>query len=176
MNSEKLLGSMIPREPQKSRLPWTDLAVFGGVIAFLAVSLHSLFALREAPRTAALPPPAEALQNARAPASQTSPSAAATEVLRLPCLANGPHLVNSSARLLQIHSPLCAGSGGKKANWHATNESSGEEILVFVNHHDNTLSTSYFNLKEGANHLVFTEERGSGRVSRQSVEVTRKAD
>jgi hypothetical protein len=167
---------MIPREPKKSRLPWTDLAVFSGVIAFLAVSLHSLFAVREAPRTAVLPKEAEATLNSRAPASQTAGvSAATTEVLHLPCLAKGPHAVNSSARLMQIHSPLCAGLTTSAATWRATNESSGEEILVFVNRHDNTLSTSYFNLKEGANHLVFTEDH-KGRISRQNVEVTRKAD
>jgi hypothetical protein len=167
---------MIPREPKKSRLPWTDLAVFSGVIVFLAVSLHSLFAVREAPRTAVLPKPLDAALNARAPASQTPPSTATTEVLRLPCLADGPHAANSSARLMQIHSPLCSGSSKAGATWHATNESSGEEILVFVNRHDNSLSTSYFNLKEGANHLVFTEDLGKGHHERRAVEVTRKAD
>ena len=167
---------MIPREPKKSRLPWTDLAVFSGVIAFLAVSLHSLFAVREAPRTVVLPKPADLAQNARAPASQTSPTTATTEVLRLPCLGKGTQVVNSSARLMQIHSPLCAGAAAKHATWHATNESSGEEILVFVNSKENTLSTNYFNLKEGANHLVFTEELGKGKSRRESVEVNRKAD
>lgn len=178
MNSETLVGTMsLPREQKKSQPPLADLAIFGGVIAFLGVSLHFFFAGREAPKAMPLAKPLETPATERAPASQSpAPTTLSTQVLRLPCLANGPQVVSSSARLIQIHSPLCSANAQASATWRASNATSGEEILVFVNHKEKSLSTSYFNLKEGRNELVFVQDLGQGRTARQMVQINRQAD
>ena len=170
----------LQREHKKSQPPLLDLAVFAGVLAFVAYSLYSFFGNRETPRLAP-PPKLEAAEidappAVRKPASQVPiNSAASTEVLHLPCLQNGPRSFTSSARLMQIHSPLCEGDASG-APWRASNDSSGEEILVFVNTKEKILSTSYFNLKEGLNDLVFVQDLGKGRTRREKLQITRKAD
>ncbi|MGZ3658304.1 MAG: hypothetical protein ACXVB9_04205 [Bdellovibrionota bacterium] len=171
----------LQREHKKSQPPLLDLAVFAGVLAFVAYSLHSFFSNRETPRPAP-PPKLEIAENiappaVRNPASQAPTSASAsTEVLHLPCLQSGPRAFTSSARLMQIHSPLCAEDSIPGTQWHASNNSSGEEILVFVNSKEKILSTSYFNLKEGLNDLVFVQDLGKGRSRREKIQITRKAD
>jgi hypothetical protein len=172
----------LPREQKKAQPPWLDLAVFTAVLGFLAYSLRVFFGGHAPPPPAELPKSEPSAQAAakpeRAPASQVpqSSSAGSTEVIRLPCLREGVHDLSSTARLVQIHSPLCGDGKSPDGDWHATNESSGEEILVFVNRRDKTLSTSYFNLKEGRNELVFVEDLGKGRVRREKLLVNRKAD
>ena len=167
------------REHKKSQLPWLDLAVFAGVLAFLGYSLHAFLGARVAVRSAL--PKADTAEAAlsplsRRPASQAAPSSGSTEVLRLPCLHDGPRVFSSNARLMQIHSPLCADDGQAPAPWHASNESSGEEILVFVNRKEKSLSTSYFNLKEGLNDLIFVQDLGKGRKRQEKLQVIRKID
>jgi hypothetical protein len=179
-NSEKLLGTMsLPRQQKKSQLPWHDLALFAGVLAFLGVSLQSFVAPRTAPAKLAPPLPmntAQAPSPDRSPASPFSPPAAAsTEVLRLPCLHDIAQKLSSDARLVQVHAPLCAGDAAEGGSWRATNEASGEEILIFVNAKEKLFSTSYFSLKDGINRLVFTEDRGQGGIRREQVEIIRKA-
>lgn len=165
----------LPREQKKSQIPWLDLGLFAGVLAFLGYSLHAFFGARTPARA-----PASAIEPAAPlpPSERATPSPAiqgSTEILRVPCLHEGSRVFTTSARLLQIHSVLCSGDDkSAAAQWRATNESSGEEILVFVNHKEKNLSTSYFSLKEGRNDLVFVEERGGkGRAHTEKLQVTR---
>jgi hypothetical protein len=171
----------LPREHKKAQPPWLDLAVFAGVLAFLAYSIQSFLGAR-APSAAPTPPPtplasgdALAPVPERAPASASAPGVGSTEILRVNCLHAASHGFSSTARLMQIHSPFCDGEE-KSAAWHAVNRTSGEEILVFVNAREKSLSTSYFNLREGTNELEFTEELGAGKTRRNKLLVTRKAD
>jgi hypothetical protein len=152
-----------PKE-KKPQSAWQDIAIFAAVLAFLCFSVNILFSFG---RTKAPPsPPASSpITAGRSPASRASPSkGASTQVLRLPCLKQvAANAISSEARLLQIQAPLCSGTGEDDAKgsegWTAVNESSGEEILVFVNGTEKTLSTSYFSLKEGRNQLLFTYKK-----------------
>jgi len=168
----------LPREQKKSQPPLSDLAIFAGAILFLGVSLHSLLASRQMPH-AMVPAlvPIESATPERTPASQISaPSTLTTQVLRLPCLKSEPQVVSSHAHLVQIQSPVCSPKAQASPHWHASNATSGEEIMVFVNRQEKTLSTSYFTLREGRNDLVFVEDLGSGRAERHPVQITRKAE
>ncbi len=64
---------------------------------------------------------------------------------------------------MQIHAAYCGTESKNLASLHARNETSGEEILVFVNQKEKTLSTNYFNLKEGANSILFLREPEKGK-------------
>ncbi|HEY8279065.1 MAG TPA: hypothetical protein VIH99_05550 [Bdellovibrionota bacterium] len=168
----------IPRIFKKSQSTWFDLAIFAGVLAFLAYSLNSFLAVR-ALRRAATVKPTDNLDTpdnpSRAPASQSTSSLGSTEVIRLPCFQGGLNKLSSQARLVQIHAPLCPTEDMKQVpSWHASNESSGEEILVFVNRKEKILSTSYFNLQEGANNIVFVQDLGKGRSRVEKLLVERK--
>lgn len=171
----------LPTNPKKAQKPWLDVAIFALVVGFLGFSVQMLlgFARRGEVKvsTAAVK---ETLPldgaSARKPASPSvSPAVVrdigvSTAVLRLPCLgqAKGGKL-SSDARQLQIHAPACDNDLKQPRAWKGLNESSGEEILVFVNPKEKTFSTSYFALQAGVNKLVFTHER---RV--ETIEVERR--
>ena len=169
------------REHKKPQSAWQDLAVFAGVLSFLGYSVFAFFGIRHAPPAKDIPPPeveAPASPSAsRQLASQTTPGVGSTEVLRAPCLQTpSPLSFNSQARLLQIHAPICPTGKSHALSWRASNESSGEEILVFVNEKEKSLSTSYFSLKEGVNQIVFIEEFSPGQSRVDKVQITRKVD
>jgi hypothetical protein len=175
MDSETLLGNMsLPREHKKAQLPWYDLAIFALVVAFLGYSARALLNGRETPHsTVARLEPAQPLPlPERTPASQAAPGS--TEVLRAPCLfaQTPPESFSSTARLLQLASPLCGDEAKGAAVWHGSNETTGEEIIVFVNSKQKTFATSYFSLRTGRNDLVFTQELAHGRKRVAKVQVT----
>jgi hypothetical protein len=184
MHSETLVGNMsLPREQRKSQPPWLDLGIFAAALAFLAYSLHAFLAPGTRAASPPEPPPSAAEEArapgpaARSPASEAGHGPPSTEVLQVPCLGGAPRSFTSHARLLRIHGPLC-GDAAKlgPAQWRASNESLGEEILVFVNRKDKSLATSYFNLKEGPNELVFVQDGGKGRSRTVRLEVVRPSD
>lgn len=144
------------RDQKKPQSAWQDLAIFVGVLAFLAYSIHAFQGMR---RTAlASAPPKESISQPtpiRQPASEAEPGAGSTEILNMPCFQPVMKFA-SKARLVQIQANLCSPvrSG---ANWQASNITSGDEILVFVNEKEKLLSTSYFNLRPGLNEISFRE-------------------
>lgn len=167
----------LPTNPKKAQKPWIDIAVFAAVIVFLGFSVHMLLGFaRRGEATLAKPEApvketkALALDTNSAARRPASPSPAkieagtSTEVLRLPCVGQvkGGKL-SSEARQLQLHAEACAEDLKFPAAWKGINESSGEEIIVFVNTKEKTFSTSYFSLHEGVNKLVFTHDTGTGR-------------
>jgi|GEM_PF-5138416 len=167
----------LPPKQKKSQPAWLDIAVFAGVLGFLCLSVQIFLTTRAAlsrnpsAATSATPPPE--VPTRRAPASQSpvSKSSGSTEVLRLPCLHQAARTFSSEARLLQIHAPACNEDLKQASAWKGSNESSGEQILVFVNAKEKTLSTSYFALKDGVNRIVFRHESGKGRARVQTLEV-----
>ena len=78
--------------------------------------------------------------------------------------------------MMQIHSPFCEGDLKLGAQWRARNETSGEEILVFVNQKERTFSTNYFSLQEGSNRIVFERSAGKRGASTEKIQINRKAD
>lgn len=182
MDSETLLGNMsLPREQKKSQMPWHDLALFVGALAFLGYSLRAFLGGATHSGVPAPPPSLEPATVAaapkpdRVPASQATPSGGSTAVLELPCLRDNGAGLASHARLVQIHSPFCGDDVRHgDAAWHAANQTSGEEILVFVNRKEKTIATSYFSLKDGRNELLFTQDMGAGKTRSVKVVVSRK--
>ncbi len=170
----------LPPEHKKPQSAWQDLAIFAAVLGFLGYSVYAFLGFTRAPAKPSLPPAELAAQDSgaeRRPASTSAPGAGSTEILRAPCLPSPtPLSFQSQARLLQIHASLCPTGKGPSPNWKAANESSGEEILVFVNGKEKSLSTSYFSLKEGHNQIVFTEDLGAGKSRVEKISVIRKAD
>lgn len=171
----------LPTNPQKKpQKPWLDLGIFALVFAFVGFSVYMLLAFvrrgevkvttAAVKETLSLDPKSDA----RKPASPSPTAVAAgiaTEVLRLPCLGQVKSAsigkISSQARQLQIHAPACADDLKHPRAWTGVNETSGEEILVFVNAKEKTFSTSYFSLQAGVNKLVFTHEK---RVEKLEVE------
>ena len=157
------------RDQKKSQIPWLDLGIFALVLAFLGYSTHTFLQSRARPPAVSPPPIAPPMDappaSARSPASQKSEPGGSTEVVKVPCLGLENKELQSGARLIEIQSPLCGTlSRLPKEGWTAVNESSGEEILVFVNPKEKTLSTSYFTLKDGSNLLLFAQEIGRAHV------------
>jgi len=173
----------LPLKQKKSQSPWLDLAIFTCVLVFLGYSVHVALlsfarhgnekqTLPSAPATLSASPP---LKRAPAATEIAAKLGAATEVLRIPCLHQAARKFTSEANLLQIHAPACDEDILSANGWKAANESSGEEIMIFVNSKEKTLSTSYFRLKEGVNRLVFTHELGSGAAKVQKLEVVSRS-
>lgn len=182
LGATRIEMSLTPNH-RKSQSPWVDLGIFAAVLAFLAYSAQATLGFAIRPATKQTISPITATQPVaeppRMPASAAGPSPAyrnkgATEVLRLPCLHHADRTFGSEARLLQIHAPACEDDLLHTASWKARNESSGEEIIVFVNTKEKTFSTSYFSLKEGVNKLVFTHDLRKGQAKTQRFEITRK--
>lgn len=170
----------LPRPKKNTQLAWADLAIFASVIAFLAYSAHAFFfnstraPLRQDPAVETKAEPAAEPAPSRSPASQapvTGKATTSTEVLRLNCLHSTVRSFASSARLMQIHAPFCLDDARQKGDWRAKNETSGEEILVFVNKKEKTFSTSYFSLKGGTNKIVFVQEVGKGQTREEKFDV-----
>lgn len=172
----------LPPNQKKSQPAWLDIAVFAGVLGFLCLSVQVFLTTRAALSkngsrvTATIPPPEAPAR--RAPASQTQAlkGGGSTEVLRLPCLQQAGRAFTSDARLLQIHAPACNEDLKQVSTWKGSNETSGEEILVFVNAKEKTLSTSYFSLKDGVNRIVFLHDAGKGPAKVQTIEVSKRSD
>ena len=171
----------LPTNPKKAQKPWLDIAIFAAVFAFVGFSVYMLLAFVRRGEvkvtTAALkePLPLDTNGGSRRPASPSPtavPAGTATEVLRLPCLGQAKlGKISSEARQLQIHAPACAADLKQPRSWTGKNESSGEEILVFVNEKEKTFSTSYFSLQAGVNKLVFTHDtKGAKRTETLEVE------
>lgn len=163
----------LPTFKKKAQKPWLDLAIFAAVFVFVGFSVHMLFGFvrrGEGNLTKATLPVRETLplDTGSAARKLASPSrakveGASTEVLRIPCLSQlTQRKLTSGARLVQLHAPACDEDLKSPSTWTGTNESSGEEIVVFVNPKEKTLSTSYFSLQEGVNRLVFTQEGAKG--------------
>lgn len=173
----------LPTIPKKAQKPWLDIGIFALVFAFVGFSVHMLLGfVRRAEvkaSTAAVREtlPLDTKSGARRPASPSPtavPIGAATEVLRLPCLGQAKlGKLSSEARQLQIHAPACAEDLKKPRSWTGMNETSGEEILVFVNEKEKTFSTSYFSLQAGVNKLVFTQD-AKGAKRTETLEVLKK--
>lgn len=168
-------------EHKKPQLPWQDVAIFAAVLCFLGYSVYAFLSFQRAQAkrasTAAEVADLQSPANDRRPASQSAQSAGSTGILHAPCLiSSNPLSFESQARLLQIHAPLCAAGKEISAKWRAANETSGEEIIVFVNGKEKSLSTSYFSLKDGSNQIVFTEELGAGKSRAAKIQVIRKVD
>lgn len=166
-------------KPKKAQKPWFDLCVFAAVLAFFVYSARTILAFHQRGTKAAETAEEKTETNiGRAPASQAPARGkllqGSTEVLRLPCLTQAERALGSNARLVQIHAPACGDDAEQAAAWKAANETSGEEILVFVNAKDKTFATSYFSLKEGVNKLVFTHQKRKGEAKIVKLEITRK--
>lgn len=181
----------LPREQEKSQPAWPDLAVFAGVLAFMAYSVQAFLAPRAAPRRQVPRAALVELQSpvpSRAPASLGAPRAGSTEVLRLPCLRTSDVKVSRGTHLLRIQASLCderageavggkAGGEGRSSDaWKAVNQSSGEEILVFVSSRDRSLSTSYFTPSAGRSEVLFVQSLGGGRIRREKLTLVRQGE
>lgn len=169
--------SLTPKQ-KKSQSPWVDLGIFAAALAFLGYSVHftASFAARKNI------PAAKVVSEKpnRIPASQSHTPAyrnkGATEVLQLPCLSQAAPSLSSEARLMQIHAPACGDDLKQTSTWKASNETSGEEIIVFVNAKEKTFATSYFGLRHGVNKLVFRHAPGDGPAKEQRLQITRTTE
>jgi hypothetical protein len=151
-----------------------DLAVFAGILAFCAYSMHMLSKNPGNTQSEIVP---AGLEADRQPSSSTSPSKEAEEkgtaTLHLPCLRGTKGGQSSPARLVQLRAGPCLEFRTPHQSWTARNERTGEELQVFVNEAEGTLSTNYFLLKQGRNHLTFAKQGSSGATRTEALEINR---
>ncbi len=172
----------LPPKQKKSQPAWLDVGVFAFVLGFLCFSVQTLLGSNVKPpvtksvaEVAATVPAPETQKRRPASPSPAVKAGGSTEVLKLPCLTQATRSFSTEARMLQIHAPACGEDLKRLDTWKGSNESSGEEILVFVNSKEKTLSTSYFALRDGVNKIVFTHELGKGPAKIQTIEVSKDA-
>ncbi len=172
----------LPTKAPKAQKPWLDITIFAVVFGFLAFSLYMLLGFvrkSDATLTKSVVPvkatlPLDATYRKPSSASPAGAAGQSTEVLRLPCVAQAKGArLSSAAKQIQIHAAACDEDIKQPNAWKGVNESSGEEILVFVNPKEKVLSTSYFTLQAGVNRLVFTHKLGKSGSRTELIEISK---
>ncbi|MGZ3694914.1 MAG: hypothetical protein ACXWQO_12105 [Bdellovibrionota bacterium] len=159
---------------------WFDIAVFAVVAAFFLFSAQSLLRSQVRGQSGGEPVAQITDRSIASVQHQDTPAVVgedhSVQVFKLDCLFGAPPApLTTKAGMVRIVANICSGNKkplAKNANFVGKNDSSGEDIVPFVQE-GTTVSTNYFSLREGSNKISFQLAVGKGQTLRQELEFVR---